>query len=124
LYQLHVDHAVGSITVADWYHVEGEKITSICTILDTSPFTRPSRDTAVDPVCEMTVDKGSSPHACAPKPRTTSATWDVLKASTPDLTGTLDRRRIPNRQIRHVGNQQCDDGRAETATGSAQASTR
>jgi YHS domain-containing protein len=59
-YQLHIDHSVGSITVVDWYHVEGAKITSICTILDTGPFTQLSRDTAVDPVCGMTVDKGSA----------------------------------------------------------------
>jgi len=55
LYDLHLDHPVGSVTVADWYHVEDQKITSIRMILDTAPFAAPAGDTDVDPVCGMTV---------------------------------------------------------------------
>lgn len=60
-YKLHIDHPVGAITVADWYHVEDDRITSIRTILDTAPLTaRTAGDTAVDPVCGMTVGKASA----------------------------------------------------------------
>jgi YHS domain-containing protein len=52
-----------SIVVADWYHLDGEQIASIRTILDTAPFVTASRvpraDTAIDPVCQMTVDMAS-----------------------------------------------------------------
>ena len=45
----------GTIPVADWYHLDGDHITSIRTILDTAPFVAASRapeaDTAIDPVC-------------------------------------------------------------------------
>ncbi len=60
-YDVYVDHPVGSIAIADWYHVEGDKIASVRTILDTAPFTAPAiGETAVDPVCRMTVGKGSA----------------------------------------------------------------
>jgi YHS domain-containing protein/ketosteroid isomerase-like protein len=60
LYDLHIDHPVGSVTVGDWYHVTNGKITSIRTILDTAPFAVASGDTAVDPVCGMTVARASA----------------------------------------------------------------
>jgi hypothetical protein len=43
-YELHVDHAVNVVPVAEWYHLDGDRITSIRTILDMAPFTsrRPS----------------------------------------------------------------------------------
>jgi YHS domain-containing protein/ketosteroid isomerase-like protein len=63
-YDLHIDHAVGSIAMADWYHVVDGKISSIQTILDTAPFAtvrrQQSDDTAVDLVCRMTVQKASA----------------------------------------------------------------
>jgi Cu+-exporting ATPase len=46
--------------VADWYHLEGDRIASIHTIFDTGPFVSGSvehrQDFAVDPVCHMNVD--------------------------------------------------------------------
>jgi YHS domain-containing protein len=62
-YDLHLDHAVNVVPMAEWYHLEGDKISSIRTILDTAPFTSnrgASTDAAVDPVCQMTVDKASA----------------------------------------------------------------
>jgi YHS domain-containing protein len=60
-YDLHFDHPVGVIAIADWYHLEGDRIASIRTILDTGPFTaRVSEEGAVDPVCGMTVAKASA----------------------------------------------------------------
>jgi YHS domain-containing protein len=59
-YDMYIDHPVGSITIADWYHIEGDKIAAIRTILDTGPFTAPvAGETAVDLVCGMTVSKAS-----------------------------------------------------------------
>jgi Cu+-exporting ATPase len=59
-YDMYVDHPVGSIAIADWYHVKDDRIAVIRTILDTGPFTAPlSGETAVDPVCGMTVSKAS-----------------------------------------------------------------
>jgi YHS domain-containing protein len=62
-YDLHLDHAVNVVSVAEWYHLEGDRISAIRTILDTAPFT-PTRDaaaeTAVDPVCGMRVEKSSA----------------------------------------------------------------
>lgn len=61
-YELVLDEPHGAIWVADWYRLEGERIASIRTILDTAPFL-PSRreagETAIDPVCHMTVDKSA-----------------------------------------------------------------
>src|SRR5215813_5190554 len=37
-YSLHIDHPVGSITIADWYQLEGDRICAIRTILDTGPL--------------------------------------------------------------------------------------
>ena len=54
-YDLHLSHSVPLITVADWFHVEGDKIAAIRTILDTGPFSAPSGDAVVDPVCGMGV---------------------------------------------------------------------
>jgi YHS domain-containing protein len=59
-YDLHLNHRVGSITIADWYHLEGDKIASIRTILDTGPFTATAAETAIDPVCGMTVARTSA----------------------------------------------------------------
>jgi hypothetical protein len=33
-----IDHPVASIAIADWYHIEGDRIASIRRILDTGPF--------------------------------------------------------------------------------------
>jgi YHS domain-containing protein len=63
-YDLHIDHSVMVVPVAEWYHLEGETITSIRTILDTAPFNSTANtagaETAVDPVCSMTVAKSSA----------------------------------------------------------------
>src|SRR5919204_3789708 len=59
-YDLHIDHPVESITVADWFHVDGAKIATIRTILDTGPFAAPAGETAVDLVCGMTVGKAAA----------------------------------------------------------------
>jgi hypothetical protein len=40
-YDLHIDHSVNVVPVAEWYHLDGDRITSIRTILDTAPFTSP-----------------------------------------------------------------------------------
>jgi YHS domain-containing protein len=53
------------ISVAEWYHLEDDKIASIRTIFDTGPFlmTGPEEppDSAVDPVCHMAVARASAP---------------------------------------------------------------
>jgi YHS domain-containing protein len=59
-FDLHIDHPVESIAIADWYHLEDGKIASIRSILDTGPFTSGTGETALDPVCGMTVVKASS----------------------------------------------------------------
>ena len=64
LYELEVEHAVGRITVAEWYRVEGGLIRSIRMVMDTGPFVKPAKataGTAIDPVCGMTVDMASAP---------------------------------------------------------------
>ena len=58
-YDLHLDHLVIVVPMAEWYHFEGERISAIRTILDTAPFTSTRAgggETAVDPVCGMTVE--------------------------------------------------------------------
>jgi YHS domain-containing protein len=62
-YDLHIDHAVSVVPVAEWYHLEGDRISAIQTILDTAPFTstrNAGTEAAVDPVCSMTVEKSSA----------------------------------------------------------------
>lgn len=67
-YSLQMDGPVSSAAVADWYRLDGDKIISIQTILDTAPFAasghqqprQPSAGTALDPVCHMTVQKDSA----------------------------------------------------------------
>jgi YHS domain-containing protein len=63
-YQLVLNEAPGSIEIADWYQLDGEVITSILTILDTAPFTagagQSTGETAIDPVCHMSVQKASA----------------------------------------------------------------
>ena len=65
LFDLHIDHPVESIAIADFYHLEGGKIASIQSILDTGPLTSSTPtssggETARDPVCGMTVAKASA----------------------------------------------------------------
>src|SRR5262249_19873890 len=59
-YDLLIYHPVGTITIADWYQLEDDKIRSIRTILDTGPFTSAGGEIAVDPVCGMTVSKSAA----------------------------------------------------------------
>jgi YHS domain-containing protein len=62
-YDLHIDHAVSVVPVAEWYHLESYRIASLRSILDTAPFTSPrpaGAETAVDLVCGMTVEKSSA----------------------------------------------------------------
>jgi YHS domain-containing protein len=62
-YDLHLNHVVDVVSVAEWYHLEGDRISAIRTILDTAPFTSTrstGTETAVDPVCSMTVEKSSA----------------------------------------------------------------
>jgi YHS domain-containing protein len=58
-YDLHIDDPVESIAIADWYHLDGDKVASIRTIFDTGPLTSTRGETAVDPVCGMTVAKAA-----------------------------------------------------------------
>ena len=62
-YELHLDRPVGSVPIAEWYHLEGDRIASIRTILDTAPFaatTATATETATDPVCGMAVARTSA----------------------------------------------------------------
>jgi Cu+-exporting ATPase len=67
-FSLRMDGPVGSAAVAEWYRLDGGKIASIRTILDTAPLTAAAREqpgeqageTALDPVCHMTVEKASA----------------------------------------------------------------
>lgn len=63
-YALRINHPVNSVSVAEWYRLSGNKISSIRMIFDTAPFvdkvnSQPS-ETAVDPVCHMSVQKNSA----------------------------------------------------------------
>jgi YHS domain-containing protein len=64
-YDLLIDHPVGSVPIAEWYHLDGDKIVAIRSILDTAPFAARAGaqrgETALDPVCHMTVQKASAP---------------------------------------------------------------
>jgi Cu+-exporting ATPase len=68
LYELLLDGPVSSVAVAEWYRLDVDRIASIRTILDTAPLTAAAREqprersgqTALDPVCHMTVEKGSA----------------------------------------------------------------
>jgi len=68
LYTLLMEGPVTSAAVAEWYRLDGDKIASIQTILDTAPLTARGRErareqpgeTALDPVCGMKVDKASA----------------------------------------------------------------
>jgi YHS domain-containing protein len=67
-YELLLHGPVGSAPIAEWYRLDGDKIASIRTILDSAPFTagagqrtgERSGETAIDPVCHMTVEQGSA----------------------------------------------------------------
>ncbi len=57
-----VDHEVERFPMVEWYRFEGDRIASIQTIFDTGPFVRRSTEdanTAVDPVCHMSVNKNA-----------------------------------------------------------------
>lgn len=64
-YDLLLRGPVDSTSVAEWYHVDGDRITANTILVDTAPFTQPreaaasSSTTAVDPVCHMTVEKAA-----------------------------------------------------------------
>lgn len=63
-YELVTSHRVGRIPIAEWHRVRDGKIASIRLIMDTGPFVKraaSSADTAVDPVCKMTVEKPTAP---------------------------------------------------------------
>jgi YHS domain-containing protein len=63
-YDVLVDHPVGVIPTASWFHLDGDKISAIRTILDTAPFARGvgerPRETSFDLVCGMPVPQGSA----------------------------------------------------------------
>ena len=62
-YELLIEHPVGSVAIADWYHIEDGRITSLRTVFDTGPFVAPpalAEDRAVDPVCHMAVERESA----------------------------------------------------------------
>jgi YHS domain-containing protein len=63
-HDLRLDHPVGSLAIASWYHVEGDKIAAIRTVFDAAPFAAgpggPSGETAIDPVCGMAVPTASA----------------------------------------------------------------
>lgn len=65
-YEMRVKHTA-PIPMAQWFQVRGERISSIRLIFDTGPFVRASKGTAkpeeqaIDPVCQMAVDKCSPP---------------------------------------------------------------
>lgn len=63
-HDLLVDHPAGSIPIAEWYHLHGDKIASIRTVFDTAPFAagagERSGETALDPVCRMAVQKAAA----------------------------------------------------------------
>ena len=62
-YELHLDRPVGFVPIVEWYHLEGDKIASIRTILDTAPFastTATTTEMATDGVCGTTVAKTSA----------------------------------------------------------------
>jgi YHS domain-containing protein len=59
-YDLHIDHPVGSIAIADWYQLDGDRIRGIRSILDTGPFASAGGETALDSVCGMTVSKSNA----------------------------------------------------------------
>jgi YHS domain-containing protein len=57
-----VDHKVRRFPLVEWYRFDGDRIASIQTIFDTGPFVRTSiedADTAIDPVCHMSVNKNA-----------------------------------------------------------------
>jgi Cu+-exporting ATPase len=64
-YDLLADGLDQPISIAEWYHLEGEVIASIRTIFDTGPFmargAEQPADAAIDPVCHMAVARASAP---------------------------------------------------------------
>ena len=64
-YDLLLEGPVGRTTVAEWYRMDGRRIASLKTLLDTAPFRRlrPSdspAETAINSVCHVTVAKDDS----------------------------------------------------------------
>jgi len=52
-YDLHIDHAVSVVAIAEWYQMDGERISAIRSILATAPFISKGgtgAETAADPV--------------------------------------------------------------------------
>lgn len=64
VHDLVLNHRAGTLPVAGWYHLDGDRIASIRMFFDTGPFSAGRReqpdDTAVDPVCGMTVRKAAA----------------------------------------------------------------
>lgn len=64
-YDVHLDYDVQKFAVAQWFVLRKGKIAEIRMIFDTGPFRdtqppRKSEDTAVDPICKMSVEKSSA----------------------------------------------------------------
>lgn len=61
LFDALLNHEVKKMAIVDWYRLDEERIVSIQTLFDTGPFRPPtsvsSEETAIDPVCKMTVVK-------------------------------------------------------------------
>lgn len=64
-FEARLKHQVARMAMVDWYHIEGGRICSIRTLFDTAPFRVPaagaSDESAIDPVCRMTVSKARAP---------------------------------------------------------------
>ena len=59
-----LDHQVERMAMVNWYHLDGGQIVSIQTLFDTGPLRPPTgiatQETAIDPVCKMTVVKAGA----------------------------------------------------------------
>lgn len=59
-----LDHPVERMAMVNWYRLSGERIVSIHTLFDTGPFRLPTsastEETAIDPVCKMTIVKAGA----------------------------------------------------------------
>ncbi|MBX5482303.1 MAG: YHS domain-containing protein [Myxococcaceae bacterium] len=63
-YVLRVNAEPYAMPMAEWFQLTGDRISAIRLIFDTGPFVAPrreSKETAIDPVCQMVVDKRSPP---------------------------------------------------------------
>src|SRR5262245_20192222 len=66
-YDLLIDPPVGTVPIAEWYRLDGDKITAIRSILDTAPLGagagsagEQQGEMAIDPVCHMRVQKAAA----------------------------------------------------------------